>query len=288
MSFKVAKIERMKVRRGIRPYSRLVGVLVAGLLSLGAGFSPASAQQIDVIPPSGRWVTDHGDMLSAAEEQALTQKLQHYQDSTSTQIIVVTLPSLEGHEPADYAVALGRAWGVGQQGQDNGVVLLVSRDDREVYIATGYGLEGAIPDAIAARIVRNVIVPRFRQGNFYLGIDEAVDNLAAAATGEFSADQIRSPDREGEGVFGAATIFVLAIIFIFIINAIRHNRGGGGGDGGRRYRSRRGGPPIIIWGGGFGGGRGGGFGGGGFGGGGFGGFSGGGGSFGGGGAGGGW
>lgn len=269
------------------PLFRLLQVISVCAL---AGFvaSGAQAQRIDVLPPSGRWVTDNGGMLSDAEERALSEKLRHYQDSTSTQIIIVTLPSLGGHEAADYATTLGREWGVGQEGQDNGVVILVSRDDREVFIATGYGLEGGIPDAIAARIVRNVIVPRFRQGNFYAGLDEAVDHLVAAATGEFSAEAIRSPDREAEGVLGFATLFVLIIIFVFVVNAIKHHRGGGGGDGGRRHRGRRGGPPIIIWGGGWGGGRGGGFGGGGFGGGGFGGFSGGGGSFGGGGAGGGW
>lgn len=280
-------------RRSSAPARGTCGIFLAACLMLFAmatAARPAHAQQIDVIAPSGEWVTDRGEMLDAAEEQALAQKLQHYQDSTSTQIVIVTLPSLEGHEPADYAVALGRAWGVGRQGQDNGVVILVSRDDREVFIATGYGLEGAIPDAIASRIVRGVIVPRFREGRFYAGLNEAVDHLVDAATGEFTAEQIRAPEREGERALDGATLFVLFIIAFFVINAIRHNRGRGG-DGGRRYRRSRRDLPFIIWGGGggWGGGRSGGFGGfGGGGGGGFGGFSGGGGSFGGGGAGGGW
>lgn len=265
---------------GIRPSTFAAALALVAAVLVGEG---AQAQQIDVIPPSGEWVTDRGDFLSDAEERALTQKLRQYEDSTSTQIVIVTLPSLEGNEPADYATALGREWQVGQEGQDNGVVILLSSEEREVFIATGYGLEGAIPDAIASRIVRNVMVPRFREGNYYAGLDAAVDHLVAAATGEFTAEQIRGPGREGEGAFDGASLFVLLIIAFFVINAIRHSNRGGG-DGGKRVRRSRGHGPLIIWGGGgWGGGSSGGFGGGGFGG-----FGGGGGSFGGGGAGGGW
>src|SRR5690606_29256244 len=106
----------------------------------------------------------------------------------------------------------------------NGVVILVSRDDREVFIATGYGLEGAIPDAVAARIVRNVIVPSFRAGRFYEGLSSAVDYLVDAAQGEFTADQIEQPEREGERAFDGAFFFIILIFAYFIISAIRHAR----------------------------------------------------------------
>ncbi len=266
---------------GLRLYVLLL------LIALAAG--DAAGQQIDVIPPSGKWVTDRADLLSDSEEQALTQKLRAYEDTTSTQIVIVTLESLNDVAPVDYATALGRAWGVGQQGQDNGIVILVSRDDRQVFIAPGYGLEGAIPDAIAGRIVRNTLVPSFRQGNFYAGLSDASDQLIAAAAGEFEAVDERPSGGRGGGRLPTANIFILLIIAYFVISAARRG-GGGGSDGGKRYRRGRGGPPLIIWGGGgFGGRSGGGFGGfGGGGGGGFGGFGGGGGSFGGGGAGGGW
>lgn len=237
------------------------------------------AQTVEVIPPSGQWVTDQGDMLSASEEQALTQKLRTYSDTTSTQIIVVTLPDLGGADAGMYATELGEQWQVGQQGKDNGVVVLVSRDDRKVFIATGFGLEGAIPDAIAGRIIRNIITPNFRQGQFFKGLSDAVDALILAAAGEYTADEaLRSYERSDDGGMDTATLFVLMIIIYFVITSIRS--GGGGKGGGRRYRSG-GGPPVIIWGGGGGGfgGGGGGFGGG---------FGGGGGGFGGGGAGGGW
>lgn len=242
------------------------------------------AQGFDVIEPTGQWVTDLGGMLSASEERWLSQKLDTYEDTTSTQIVIVTLPSLNGIPAAEYATALGRKWAVGQQGQNNGIVILASSQDRKIFIAPGYGLEGAIPDAIASRIIQNIIVPNFRQGQFYNGFDNAVDALAAAARGEFSAlPQSASEQLDPE------TVFMLIMLALFLFSVFSK---GGGKSGGKRYRSRRGDFPVILWGPTFGGGSGGGgfggFGGGGFGGGGFGGFGGGGGSFGGGGAGGGW
>ena len=230
-------------------------------------------------------------MLSPQEEQLLEQRLVSYDDSTSTQIVIVTVPNLGGAEPIDYAVTLGREWGVGQAEHDNGVVVLVSRDDRSITIATGYGLEGAIPDVIADRIRRNVITPYFREGRFYEGLAAGAEAIMAAARGEFTAEDRTPHSRTPPGV-DLGLIFVIFIILYFVFSSMGSGGGKGRGKGGgRRHRSRFGGPPIIIWGGGGFGGRGGGFGGGGFGGfggggGGFGGF--GGGSFGGGGASGSW
>ncbi len=250
-------------------------MLLAGVVA------PVQAQRVDVIPSSGEWVTDRAGLLSAAERQTLAERLRAYAETTSTQIVVVTLPDLGGADIGLYATELGQRWGVGQQGKDNGVVVLVSRDDRKVFIATGFGLEGAIPDAVASRIIRNVITPNFRQGRYYAGLTGAVDALIEAARGEYTAESPpASYEHPGDGGVDFATIFVLLIIAYFIVTSLGRGRGRGGGRG-RRYQ-RRGGPPVIIWGGGgFGG-----SGGGGFGGGGFGGFGGGG--FGGGGAGGSW
>lgn len=248
------------------------------------GMSLASAQP-DVIAPSGQWVTDRGDVLSSSEERALTTTLRDYADSTSTQIIIVTIPSLDGADIASYATELGQQWGVGQEDRDNGAVILLSRDDRRVFIATGFGLEGAVPDIVAGRIVRNIMIPAFREGNYYAGFSGAVDAVISAAAGEYEASEVaQRTSRSNDGV-DAATVFILLIIGYFVVSGLRKG-GRRGGPGGPRRRGRgRGMGPMIIWGGGgFGGGRGG-FGGGGFGGGGFGG---GGGSFGGGGAGGSW
>lgn len=260
----------------IRPMFRW-GFSVLGLVILLVG--SVYGQEIDVVPPSNRLVNDRAGMLSSGEERLLEQKLRGYADSTSTQIVIVTIESLNGVPPAMYATELGRQWGVGQKGKDNGVVILVSKSDHEVFIAPGYGLEGAIPDAIASRIYRNIIRPAFREGRFYAGLDRATDAIIAAAEGEFEAEAVSASRDEGGGM-DTATGFVLLVILYFVLTGWRK----GGGKGGRR---RRGGMPFIIWGGGHGGhGHHGGFGGGGFGGGGFGGF--GGGSFGGGGAGGSW
>ena len=258
-------------------------LLICLILLMGTLVGSVRAQQVPVIPSSGAWVTDQGNFLSASEEQTLERLLAGYADSTSTQIIIVTLPDLDGYEVSEYAISLGRQWGVGQAEHDNGVVILASREEREIFIATGYGMEGAIPDALAGRIVRNVVVPHFRNGDFYAGFREAVEVIMAAASGEYTAPTSGRPS-------GGGDIDIGLIIWIAILLFILFSRSGGRGSGRRR---RSGGYPVILWGpthgggshGGFGGG---GFGGGGFGGGGFGGFGGGGGSFGGGGAGGGW
>ncbi len=271
---------------------RLSPSLIVVLFVLSSAFLvPCGfAQSVGVIPPNGRWVTDQAGFLSASEETALSRRLATYADTTSTQIVIVLLESLGGAAASDYAVELGRRWGVGQAGYDNGVVILASRADRQMFIATGYGLEGAITDAQAGRIYRDILVPNFRAGRFHDGLSSAVDALIAAAEGEFSSPPTAS--RESDGL-DLALLIVLIILVAFVVSALR--RGHQGGNDGFQPPARRrrhyGEPPIIIWGGSGrrrGGGIGGGGFGGGFGGGGFGGFGGGGGSFGGGGAGGGW
>ena len=264
------------------------------------------AQSADVIDPTGLWVTDQGRFLSDSEERLLSERLARYAAESSVQIVVVTLPALGGVPAADYATELGRKWRVGADGADNGVVILASKSDRQIFIATGYGAEAAIPDAVAGRIVREVIVPNFRSGRFYEGLSGAVDRIVEATAGEYPAQAV---DREGNGGFVVFLLIIFILIVVLLIVAVISRRRGNGNDNSddsgrtrrrpRRRRRHRSGwrwdSPVIIWGGGGGSrGRSGGFGGsgrssGGFGGGGsFGGFSGGGGSFGGGGAGGGW
>lgn len=254
------------------------------LLSALVAAGEARAQDIPPRPSlSEGLVIDRAGLLSRAEREALNQKLLAFDDTTSNQIVVVIVPSLGGADAQQFATELGEQWGVGQGGKDNGVVFLVSTEDREVFIATGYGLEGAIPDAVAGRIVRRVVVPNFRRGQFYGGIAEATSALMAAAEGEYEAEP-DGPRGEGDGV----PLALLVIIAIIVIALISSGKDKGRGGGGRRVRRGRGLPPVIVFPGGWGGGHGGGGwgGGGGFGGGGFGGFGGGG--FGGGGAGGSW
>ena len=246
-----------------------------------------SAQIEKVIPPPPnppRLVVDLTQTLSPDQQQALEAKLVAYDDSTSNQIAVVLIPTTGDYDISEVAYQLGRSWGVGNKENNNGVVLLVAKNDRKVFIAPGYGLEGAIPDAIAKRIVETEIVPNFREQDFYRGIDFGVDALIKAAAGEYTAPagyRKKKGDKLGD-VIVLVIFMVLLIIFIFV-----KSRKGGGGSfmSGRGYRNWNG--PSTMW---FppthigGGSRSSGFGGGG--GGGFGGF--GGGSFGGGGAGGSW
>ena len=239
-------------------------------------------------PNPPRLVNDAAQLLTPDQIASLEAKLVAYDDTTSNQIAVVLVKTLNGLEPNDYATELGRLWGVGGKEFNNGVIILIStgndgQEKRKVYIATGYGLEGAIPDIIAKRIVDREMVPNLQAGNYYRALDEATDALIKAAAGEYKAPEGYRNRGEGEGRFPLGLlIFIIVLVIIFA------SRGGGGRGGGgmlsrRGYRGWNSGPPIFFPGG-FGGGGGGGFGGGG--GGGFGGFGGGG--FGGGGAGGDW
>ncbi|OLY93222.1 uncharacterized protein SAMN05444008_1074 [Cnuella takakiae] len=231
------------------------------------------------VPP--RLVNDFANVLTPEQEAALEQKLVAYDDSTSTQIAIVTVNTLGDYAIEEVALQILRQWGVGNKEKDNGLVILAAIQDRKINIQTGYGLEGSLPDIIAKTIIENDIVPNFKGGNYYRGFDEATTEIFRAAAGEYQAPAGYANRGRGSGGISLGKI-IIAIIVLSIILGMFGGRGGGGGGGG--YMSRRGyrgfGGPIFFpggfGGGGFGGG-GGGFGGGGGGFGGFGGGSGGGG-----------
>jgi len=237
-------------------------------------------QQIPPKPSPPRLVNDLAGVLMPGQVGALEQRLDAYNDSTSTQIAIVTVPTVGNSDMMSYAVKLGRTWGVGGKKFNNGVIILVAVKDHKVFIATGYGMEGPLPDATCNEIIDNDIVPAFKTGDYYGGLNSGISDIIAAAAGEYQGTPAAQSGQSGKGIL--PVIFIVMII-LFIVSRI--NRGGG------TMISRGGG---VLWaapflggflggGGGFGGGGGGG---GGFGGGGFGGFGGGG--FGGGGAGGSW
>lgn len=227
---------------------------------------------------------DNAGLLDKSEAGRLEQKLINYADSTSTQIVVVTIPSLNGNNIALYGTELAHKWGIGQQGKDNGVLLLVARDDRKMTIRTGYGVEHLLTDALSRRVIEQGITPHFKSGNYYQGLDTGTTMMMKILSGAYKNDG----GSRSSGVKIPAFFIVLVIVVIIMILSQRKNRGGGN-------RGRRSGgfsllDAIILSNAGRGGfGRSGGFGssGGSFGGGGFGGGFGGGG-FGGGGASGGW
>ena len=255
-------------------------LFVVLLISVGA-----CAQVEDVAPKkppvSEGLVLDQTKTLTPEQESALEQKLIAYDRSSSNQIAIVIIPSLKGNSIEDVALEIGRTWGIGGQAErDNGVLVLVAKNDKKIRIEVGYGLEGAVTDYAASSIIENNLKPNFREGEYYRGLTEAVDEIIKAAAGRFTA-----PEGYGKGK-GKLNIWkmILLIGILWIVIAII-SRGGRGGGG---YASRRGyrnwGGPIWWGGGGWGSGGGGGWSGGSSGG--FGGF--GGGSFGGGGASGSW
>ncbi|WP_083733031.1 TPM domain-containing protein [Spirosoma montaniterrae] len=225
---------------------------------------PSSADSvIPARPNPPRLVNDFVGILSRSDRDQLERKLRAYNDSTSTQITIVIVPTTEPYPIGDFAFRVGRKWGVGQQGKNNGLVLAWATQTRKIYIATGYGLEGAIPDAIAKRIISNTIVPAFKQERYYEGLDAATTEIIQRARGEYDAE----PDAGGSADGLEIVFFIFLILFIvFVIS--RRNRGGG------NNRNRGGGffPPVFFptstysgWGGSgggsFGGGSSGGFGG---------------------------
>ena len=238
-------------------------IALAMLVSLGS-FA------LEVPPTPNRLVNDYAGVLGNSNVNRLETKLRNYMDTTSTQIAVVVIPSLEGDDLFDYSQRLAEKWGIGGGENDNGVLLLISIKDRAIRIHTGYGTEGAIPDAIAKRIIENEVKPPFQQGDYFSGINAATDAMILALAGEYKG----TPQKKGRGP--ASFIPFVIILIIFIIGSWRRRYTG--------YSSRGRGYYGTPWIGGFGGASssGGSFGGGG----GFGGFGGGG--FGGGGASGGW
>lgn len=209
-------------------------------------------------------------LLNAEQKNAIEQKLINYADTTSTQIVVVVVPTTQGEETWRYAFDIADKWGIGQEGKDNGILLLIAKDDRNITIQTGKGVEHLLTDALSKLIIENEIKPEFRAGNFYEGIDKGTTAMMKALKGEYKETRKRSGRKDGSGI-----PFIFIIIGFIILIAILSRRGGGRGPGGRRGGGIDLADIIILsslgrgfGGGGFGGGSsGGGFGGGGFGGG---------------------
>lgn len=219
--------------------------------------------------PAG-WVTDLSGTLSRDEIMALNRKLAAFERETTNQIVVLLIPSLEGDSLEDFSIRVAEKWKVGQKGKNNGVILLIVKNDRRIRIEVGYGLEGTLPDALAGVIIRQEIAPHFRAGQFYQGIDAGLNGIMAATRGEYKAQP--GAQKKGKGFVWWSFLFFI-IFFSMIAMAHRLSK--------KRYYylgGSRGWQSGGIWSGGI-------FSGGGFSGGGF---SGGGGEFGGGGASGNW
>ncbi|MBM3441098.1 MAG: TPM domain-containing protein [Bacteroidetes bacterium] len=207
------------------------------LLLLAQTITAQIEQYIPERPSPQRLVNDFTGTLSADQKQALEQKLKQYDDTTSNQVAVVIIPTTGDYDISEVAIQLGRTWGVGNAKSNNGVVLLIAKDDRKLFIAPGYGLEGAIPDITARHIIEEQIKPNFRENDFYRGIDYGTDAIMQAAAGEYAVPPGYKDRGQGddEGLIGVLVVFVL--IFLFVIMGARQKARGGSFMSGRGYRN---------------------------------------------------
>jgi uncharacterized protein len=209
----------------------------------------------NIFPPKPEpaiYVHDYAGWLDGGQRMALEEKLRRYYDSTSTQIVVMIRPDIGDYDKSSYAFELGNRWGIGRKSKNNGVLMLVKTQppDRGIFIATGYGTEGALPDITCANIIRNSIAPYFRQQQYYQGIDAGVNEMIKALKGEFTADAAsQKPLKTTDVLLGLLIIFGVMGLFFFFLWRIHKNHptwftnrgssggtwfigGGGGGWGG--------------------------------------------------------
>lgn len=190
-------------------------------------------------PAVQQLVNDYTNTLTPDQKLALENKLVAFNDSTSTQIAVVIIPTLNGNDIAEYNVKLGRAWGVGGKQYNNGVILLIAKADRKLNIATGYGVEGALPDITSKHIIDDVIVPNFKGDDYYRGIEEGTDAIMQAVKGEYKAPAASKKNKGSGGIGRILFIIIMIVVFLAV-------SGGKGKGGGGSFMSSRGAMPFIL------------------------------------------
>ncbi|GET33290.1 hypothetical protein PbJCM13498_21530 [Prolixibacter bellariivorans] len=209
------------------------------LLALMVSFSAfAENSDFPARPKPARLVNDLANILPQQKAMMLNEKLAEFARQTSTQITVVTVKDLHGYDKGDYAVRLAEKWGIGQKGKDNGILMLVkpktSESTGKAFIAVGYGLEGVVPDVVAKQtIIENEMIPWFKKGDYFIGIDRATNVLMGLTKKEFTADQYiqatREQSKRGRGTGGVGA--VIFFIILFVIFGRRRRRFGAVGRG---------------------------------------------------------
>lgn len=256
----------MKYEVQITKYKGILNILLVFALF---NFLPAFAQfTIPEKPSFQTSVYDYANVLSADEKTQLEEKLIRYSDSTTTQIVVITIESLKGEDIGILTPKWGHEWGIGgTEKNDNGVIILLAKAERKIWISAGYGLEDRLTAGIGGEITRNIIIPEFKAGSYYRGLDKGTDALFDVFKGKYKGERKKSKGND------FPVLPLIIIVIIILVLASRNKRGGGGNSG----NSGSGGPSLLdviilsnLGRGGFGGGSGG-FGGGSSGGGGFGG-----------------
>lgn len=182
-------------------------------------------------------VNDYTGTLSEVQKQQLEQKLVAFDDSTSTQISIAIIKSVGQYDINEYALGLGRSWGVGGAKKNNGVIIVVSLGDRKISMQTGYGLEGALPDIITKRIIENEIKPYFKEGDYYGGLDAGTTAIIKYTKGEYKNDNPKAAKKDN-----GSAIFIILVIIIVIIIIVRR----GGGSGGSQVLGGRGSGSAFL------------------------------------------
>jgi len=208
-----------------------ISIVIVLLIGLWMPQKVLAQFDIPPIPKEQTSVYDYVSLLSSAEKSNLEQKLIKYSDTTSTQIVVAIIGTTKGENIGLLAPKWAQRWGVGQAKEDNGVFILLARDDRQIWISPGYGVEDKLTAGITGELVRNVIIPEVKRGDYYAGLDKGSDAIFEILKGTYKGSRKSS----GSKPFPAKAIFILIILFIFIIITIIKNRRGGGG---RRFRGR--------------------------------------------------
>ncbi len=175
----------------------------------------ATAAALDVPPLQGR-VNDHARLLTPEQAAALEEKLRAYESKTTNQIALLTVPSLEGEALEDFSVRVARDWQLGQEKRNNGVLIFIAAEERGVRIEVGYGLEGALTDAQSSIIIRNIMIPAFREGDFNRGIETGADAIQAAIAGEFTAPDVPSARRSRDD---SNEVFSLGLILLILFSS---------------------------------------------------------------------
>ncbi|WP_040248447.1 TPM domain-containing protein [Psychroserpens mesophilus] len=189
--------------------------------------------QFDIppIPKEETSVYDYANLLSASEKQNLEQKLIRYSDTTSTQIVIAIIPTTKGENIGLLTPKWAHEWGIGQSKEDNGVFILLARDDRKIWISPGYGVEDRLTAGVTGELVRNVIIPEFKKGDYYQGLNKGSDAIFEVLTGAYQGTR----QSNSQNPFPVGLFFLLFIIFIIFLIAISKNRrGGNNGRGGHR------------------------------------------------------
>lgn len=172
-------------------------------------------------------VYDYADVLNPQEEKELENKLIRYSDSTSTQIVVISVEDLKGEDIGILTPKWGHEWGIGQEKEDNGILILLSKNDRKIWIAPGYGVEDRLTAGINGELIRNIIIPEFKAGSYYTGLDKGADAIFEVLKGKYKGSR-----KEKNKSFPILPIIIFVFIVILIISKSKGGGGRSGGSGG--------------------------------------------------------